>query len=118
MPGRVSHLHSPTPGLGAPGVSKDLLPDELIHHVGQVGDDEDDHHSQGQVGHLHLGSGQVAAVHASRKVDTTHATFSLFQTRIFQRIFAADKKNCHFMLIHAEIGENLEKLAKKYADWR
>ena len=26
------------------------LPDELIHHVGQVGQDEDEHNSQGQVG--------------------------------------------------------------------
>ena len=48
----------------------------------------------------------------------THATFSLFQTRIFQRIFAADKKNCHFMLIRAEIGEIGKKFEKKYADCR
>ena len=52
----VFHLYSSTPGHGAPGVSQDLLPDELIHHVGQVGDDEDGHHGQGEVGDFPLGS--------------------------------------------------------------
>ena len=40
------HLHNTAPGHGAPRVGKDLLPDELIHHVGQVGDHKDGHHSQ------------------------------------------------------------------------
>ena len=66
----VSHLYCSTPGHGAPGVSQDLLPDELIHHVGQVGDDEDGHHSQGEVGGLHLGSGEVTFVHTSWKIDS------------------------------------------------
>ena len=66
----VSHLYCSTPGHGAPGVSQDLLPDELIHHVGQVGDDEDGHHSQGEVGGLHLGSGEVTFIHTSWKIDS------------------------------------------------
>ena len=58
------------PRYGAPGGCKDLLSDELIHHVGKVGDDEDDHHCQGQIGDLHLGPGEVAALHASWQVDS------------------------------------------------
>ena len=49
---------------------------------------------------------------------TTHATFPLFQTRICPRIFSVYKKNCHFMLIRAEIGEIGKKFEKKYADCR
>ena len=59
------HLHCPTPGHGAPGVSQDILSDELIHHVWQVGDDEDGHHSQRQVGDLHLGPREVTFIPAS-----------------------------------------------------
>ena len=66
----VSHLYSSTPGHGAPGVSQDLLPDELIHHVGQVGDDEDGHHSQGEVCGLHLGSREVTFIHTPWKIDS------------------------------------------------
>ena len=62
------HLHCPTPGHGAPGVSQDLLSDELIHHVGQVGDDEDGQHSQGQVGGLHLSSGKVTSISSSWEI--------------------------------------------------
>ena len=66
----VSDLYSSTPGHGAPGVSQDLLPDELIHHVGQVGDDEDGHHGQGQVGCLYFGSGEVAFICTSWKINS------------------------------------------------
>ena len=66
----VSDLYCSTPGHGAPGVSQDLLPDELIHHVGQVGDDEDGHHSQGEVGGLHLCSGEVTFIRTSWKIDS------------------------------------------------
>ena len=61
----IYDLYCTAPGHGAPGVSEDRLPDELIHHVGKVGDDEDGHYGQGQVGGLHLGSREVAAVDTS-----------------------------------------------------
>ena len=75
--GRVGHhghpnycLHHPTPGHGAPGVSQDLLPDELIHHVGQVGDHKDGDHCQGEVGDLLLGSGEVVTISSLGQVDS------------------------------------------------
>ena len=58
------HLHNTTPGHGAPGVSEDLLPDELIHHVGQVGDHKDGHHGQWQIGDFLLGSWEVVPIPA------------------------------------------------------
>ena len=59
-----SHLHCPTPGHGAPGVSQDLLPDELVHHVGQVCNDEGDYHCQGHICGFHFGSGEITSIRA------------------------------------------------------
>ena len=66
----MQHLHHPTPGHGAPGVSQDLLPDELIHHVGQVGDHKDGDNCEGEVGYLHLSSGEVVTISALGQVDS------------------------------------------------
>ena len=44
---QVKHLNNATPGMCAPRVSEYLLSDELVHHVGHVGDHEDGHHGEG-----------------------------------------------------------------------
>ena len=43
------HLDSITEGGVAPGVCEDLLADELVHDVGQVGHHEQGDHGQGEV---------------------------------------------------------------------
>ena len=52
----MEHLNNTTPGMCAPRVSEYLLSDELVHHVGHVGDHEYGHHGEGQVGDFSLSS--------------------------------------------------------------
>ena len=49
----------PTPGVCTPGAPQDVLTHQLVHHVGQVGEDEDCEEDQGEVGRPLLGSGHV-----------------------------------------------------------
>ena len=50
-----SHLNNLARSLCTQQVRNNLLSDKLLHHVGQVGEDEGDHNGYGEVGGLKLG---------------------------------------------------------------
>ena len=62
----------PTPGLCTPGAAQDILPHQLVHHVGQVGQDEDREEDEGEVGGPLLGSGHVAPLPLAGDVHSQH----------------------------------------------